>query len=237
MLKSTRLILTFGTLLGLSVAFLPQASRATTITQDEVNVSATINGILSLEAIAHANGTATYSSAENKYSATMNAGSGTENFGMTTYRVTCNYLIENETDCSNGWKVTAASGTDDNSYATMVGSTGNTFKIQSVKANGLTGANANWLMKISNVTGNVNAIVPFSDNTLGRNYNNFDIIPITSDTNKTVVTGNTFTVSSGTKTYNGTQSFNVTYGLSAGTSSVADTYTGSITYTLSLNAS
>lgn len=237
MLKSSRLVAATGCLLGLSVALLPLGTHATTNVQEQVNISATINGILSLEATDHANGTATYDSTENKYSATMNAGSGTENFGMTTYRVTCNYLIENETDCSNGWKVVAASGTDDNSYATMVGSTGNAFKIQSIKANGLTGTTANWLMKISNVTGNVTAVVPFSDNTLGRNYANFDIIPIASDTNKTVVTGNTFTVSGGTKTYNGTQSFNATYGLSAGTNSVADTYTGSITYTLSLNAS
>ncbi|MBQ1528453.1 hypothetical protein IIZ77_02275 [Candidatus Saccharibacteria bacterium] len=125
----------------------------------------------------------------------------------------------------------------------------NSYRIQSVTANGLTGANSNWLLKVNGVqrTYNGNTTAPagasYTDeiNNISRNYNNsFEALPYGNATDKRVATGNTFTHNTAgnvtTYSYNGYQEFDVTYGFSAG-HATADTYTGTITYTLAINAS
>ena len=263
MLKSSRLVAITGCLLGLSVTLLPLGTHAVTITQEEVNVSATINGYLSLVAVSHTDttGISTYDDQTNTYSGTFNVGDHTDAFGTTRYQVSCNFLTHDVTDehdntttvrgCENGWNVTAEA---DNYNATtdeaeMIPSLGtNAYRIKSIKANGLTGANSNWLMKVAGVTrtfnGNTTTPTPqsYTDTThnIARNYGdaNFEAIPYYNASRADIVHGNTFT-GSGTPTtysYNGYQEFDVTYGFSAG-HATADTYTGTITYTLSINAS
>ena len=250
MLKSTRLVLISGTLLGLSVAFLPQVSRATTFVQSVDTVSATIDGYLAFDAISHTATTGVSTYANNAYIGTFQPGGHTEAFGVTKYRVTCNFLSDNDftatigtNTCQYGWSVTAEATNDDNSYATMVpeGQT-NAYRIKSDKSKGLTGSDANWLMKVTGIertfNGNTTAPSPYTYSTT-IDFGNFESIPFDTSTNKTVVTGYTFTPVSGTPTtysYNGYQEFEVTYGFSAGMAT-ADTYTGEITYTLHINAS
>lgn len=255
MLKSTRLVLTFGTLLGLSVAFLPQTSRAVTVTQSVDRVSAIIDGYLAFDAISHTPTTnvSTYNDQTNTYVGTFNIGDHTNAFGTTKYRVTCNYLTDNDftpNTCQYGWKVTATSTyyNATTHEAEMRGDNGaNAYTIKSIEANGLTGANSNWLMKItgdsrtymdSSTIHPAGAQYTDSTNNIARDYRDFEAIPYSNSSSKVVVTGNTFTAVAGTPTtytYKGFQEFDVTYGFSAGMA-VADTYTGEITYTLSINA-
>lgn len=254
MLKSTRLVLIFGTLLGLSVAFLPQASRATTFVQSIDRVSATIDGYLAFDAISHTptDGTSTYTN--NAYTGTFNVGDHTNAFGTTKYRVTCNYLADNDftpNTCQYGWKVTAEStyynaSTDEAEM--RGGNPANAYTIKSIKASGLTGANSNWLMKITGdsrtyMNGSnehpAGAVHDATSHTPARNYTDFEAVPYDNGDSKVVVNGNTFTAVSGattTYTYKGYQEFDVTYGFSAG-HATADIYTGIITYTLAINAS
>ncbi len=252
MLKSSRLVLITGSLIGLAVTMLPQTSRAVTIVQDEANVSATIDGILSLTATAHNTvGTAdsTYTSSNNTYSATFNAASYSTNFANTTYQVTCNYLSSSTIEdvsgntpssCTNGWRVTAtASDYNATSHeAQMVPANGsNAARIKSIKANALDGTNSNWLIKVTGTTRDGVTPTPYTNGST-INFANFEAIPLSTADNKSVVTGNTFNCS-GSPTvceYNGYQEFVVTYGFSAGAATPADTYTGTITYTLSVNA-
>ena len=93
MLKSSRLVLALGTLLGASVAVLPATSfAATSITHSTDTVSATINGYLSFTEVSHAYGTTTtYDETNKSYTGTFNLMDSTNNFGTTTYEVTCNY--------------------------------------------------------------------------------------------------------------------------------------------------
>ncbi len=254
MLKSTRLVLIFGTLLGLSVAFLPQASRATTFVQSIDRVSATIDGYLAFDAISHTptDGTSTYTN--NAYTGTFNVGDHTNAFGTTKYRVTCNYLADNDftpNTCQYGWNVTATStyyNASTNEAEMRGGNQANAYTIKSITANGLTGANSNWLMKVTgdsrtymdgSTVHPVGAQYTDSVNSIARDYRDFEAIPYYNSSSKVVVNGNTFTAVSGattTYTYKGYQEFDVTYGFSAG-HATADTYTGIITYTLAINAS
>lgn len=256
MLKSTRLVLTFGTLLGLSVAFLPQASRAVTVTQSVDRVSATIDGYLAFDAISHTPTTnvSTYNNQTNTYAGTFNVGDHTNAFGTTRYRVTCNYLADNDfttNTCQYGWKVTATSTyyNATTHEAEMRGANGaNAYTIKSIKASALDGTNSNWLMKITGDTRTymdgsadhpAGATYAATANTPARDYTGFEAVPYDNGDSKVVVTGNTFTPSTSTPTtytYKGYQEFDVTYGFSAG-HATADTYTGIITYTLSINAS
>ena len=256
MLKSTRLVLTFGTLLGLSVAFLPQTSRAVTVTQSIDTVSATIDGYLAFDAISHTPTTdvSTYDNVNNKYVGTFNVGDHTNAFGTTKYRVTCNYLADNDftpNTCQYGWNVTATSTYYNASTheAEMRGANNaNAYTIKSITASGLTGANSNWLMKITgdsrtymdgSTVHPAGAQYTDSVNSIARDYRDFEAIPYSNSSSKVVVNGNTFTAVSGTPTtytYKGYQEFDVTYGFSAGMAT-ADTYTGIITYTLAINAS
>lgn len=252
MLKSSRLVLITGSLIGLAVTMLPQTSRAVTIVQDEVNVSATIDGILSLTATAHNTvGTAdsTYTSSNNTYSATFNAAGYSTNFANTTYQVTCNYLssatIEDvsgnaPSSCTNGWRVTATAGdynaTTHEAQMTPPAGSSNAARIKSIKANGLDGTSSNWLIKVTGTTRGGVTPTPYTSGSV--NFADFEAIPLSTTDNKSVVTGNTFSCS-GSPTvceYNGYQEFVVTYGFSAGAATPADTYTGTITYTLSVNA-
>ncbi|MBQ7802748.1 hypothetical protein IJ380_02725 [Candidatus Saccharibacteria bacterium] len=96
MLKSTKLVLSLGILLGGSVAVLPTRSfAATSITSETVNVSATVNGYLAFTEISHTPGTGYSKIIENQvekgYSGTFNPMDSTNNFGTTVYEVTCNY--------------------------------------------------------------------------------------------------------------------------------------------------
>jgi len=264
MLKSSRLVAITGCLLGLSVTLLPLGTHAVTITQQEVNVSATIDGYLSFTAVSHTPTTnvSSYSKADNKYYGTFNVGDHTEAFGTSRYQVSCNFLSDNDftpNTCQHGWKVSATVTNSENDptknydatthEAIMVpGNPQNAYTIKSNKTNGLTGANSNWLIKITGDTRTyqdgstvhpAGAEYTDSDNNIARDYTDFEAIPYGNATNKTVVTGNTFTpVTNGnttTYTYKGYQEFDVTYGFSAG-HATADTYTGTITYTLSVNA-
>lgn len=255
MLKSSRLVAITGCLLGLSVTLLPLGTHAVTITQSVDTVSATIDGYISFLAVDHTatTGTSTYDSTNNKYVGTFNVGDHTEAFGTTRYQVSCNFLSDgdfNPNTCQYGWKVTATSTYyNATTYeAEMRGNLqANSYTIKSIKDNGLTGTNSNWLMKVTGVsrTFNGNTTAPsgasYTDsiNNIARNYNNqFEAIPYSNATDKRVAEGNTFTYNSNTSTYsyNGYQEFDVTYGFSAG-HATADTYTGIITYTLSINAS
>ena len=263
MLKSTRLVLIFGTLLGLSVAFLPQASRATTFVQSIDRVSATIDGYLAFDAIAHQAGTPAsgsssyaYDSTNNRYTGTFEVGShtGATGLGTTTYRVTCNYLADNDftpNTCQYGWNVTATStyyNATTHEAEMRGGNPANAYTIKSITANGLTGANSNWLMKVTgdsrtymdgSTVHPVGAQYTDSNNSISRDYRDFEAVPYFNSSSKVVVNGNTFTPVSGTPTtytYKGYQEFDVTYGFSAG-HATADTYTGIITYTLAINAS
>jgi len=256
MLKSTRLVLTFGTLLGLSVAFLPQASRAVTVAQSVDRVSATIDGYLAFDAISHnwTEGVSTYDNVNNKYVGTFNVGDHTDAFGITTYRVTCNYLSDNDftpNTCQYGWNVTATSTyyNATTHEAEMRGDNqANAYTIKSIKANGHDGSNSNWLMKITGDTRTymdgslvhpTGATYTDTQNSIARDYTDFEAVPYSNSSSKVVATGNTFTSVAGTPTtytYKGYQEFNVTYAFSAG-HATADTYTGEITYTLSINAS
>ncbi|MBR2586935.1 hypothetical protein IKE71_00995 [Candidatus Saccharibacteria bacterium] len=240
-MKSSRLVAINGILLGLAATLLPLGTHATTIAQETVDVSVTINGVLALAATNNVAGTSSsYDETNNIYSGSIYARTAADDFGTTTYEVTCNYLTYTESGttypgCENGWKVTAESDTNNNSYATMVGGASNAHKILSNKANGHDGSNSNWLMKIVPVSNGGGALAAYT--ATGINYADFETIPISTSTNKTVVTGNTFTGPvNGAYTYIGTQSFNAVYSVSAGSSTPADTYTGSITYTLSVNA-
>lgn len=255
MLKSSRLVAITGCLLGLSVTLLPLGTHAVTITQQEVNVSATIDGYISFLAVAHTPTTdvSTYDDTTNTYAGTFNVGDHTEAFGTTRYQVSCNFLADNDFTpniCQNGWTVTAAAASyaATNEAQMVPANNANSYRIKSITANGLTGAESNWLMKVAGVTrtfnGNTSAPAgaSYTDsvNNINRNYNNhFEAIPYSNATNKAVATGNTFTPSSSqgatTYSYNGYQEFDVTYGFSAG-HATADTYTGVITYTLSINA-
>ena len=256
MLKSSRLVAITGCLLGLSVTLLPLGTHAVTITQQEVNVSATIDGYLSFVAVSHTPTTnvSSYDEADNKYYGTFNVGDHTEAFGTSRYQVSCNFLSDNDftpNTCQYGWNVTATStyyNATTHEAEMRGGNQANAYTIKSNKANGLTGANSNWLIKITGDTRTsqdgstvhpVGAEYTDSDNNIARDYTDFEAIPYGNATNKTVVTGNTFTpVTNGnttTYTYKGYQEFDVTYGFSAG-HATADTYTGTITYTLSVNA-
>lgn len=255
MLKSSRLVAITGCLLGLSVTLLPLGTHAVTITQTEADVSATIDGYVSFVAVSHTpnTGTSTYDSTNNKYEGTFNVGDHTNNFGTTRYQVSCNFLSDSDftpNTCQHGWTVTATSTyyNATTHEAEMRGNIqANSYTIKSITANGLTGANSNWLMKVSGVsrTFNGNTTAPaganYTDsiNSIARNYNdNFEAIPYSNASSNAVATGNTFTCSGNpvTCSYNGYQEFDVTYGFSAG-HATADTYTGIITYTLSINAS
>ncbi len=254
MLKSSRLVAITGCLLGLSVTLLPLGTHAVTITQSVDTVSATIDGYISFLAVDHTAtaGTSTYDSTNNKYVGTFNVGDHTEAFGTTRYQVSCNFLADNDftpNTCQHGWNVTATSTYyNATTYEAEMRPTlaANSYTIKSIKSNGLTGANSNWLMKVAGVsrTFNGNTTAPaganYTDsiNNIARNYNNqFEAIPYSNATDKRVATGNTFTDNGdSTYSYNGYQEFDVTYGFSAG-HATADTYTGIITYTLSINAS
>ncbi|MBQ8996435.1 hypothetical protein IJ095_00170 [Candidatus Saccharibacteria bacterium] len=97
MLKSTKIILGLGILLGGSVAVLPSRSfAAVTIVDATARVSATVSGVVGFSATDHAFETGTtyglnYDSTNNVYSGTFNVMDSTENFGTTTYEVLCNY--------------------------------------------------------------------------------------------------------------------------------------------------
>lgn len=246
MLKSTRLVLISGTLLGLSVAFLPQVSRATTFVQSVDTVSATIDGYLAFDAVSHTPTTGVSTYANNAYTGTFQAGGHTEAFGTTKYRVTCNFLSDNDftatigtNTCQHGWSVTAVASTNDGSYATMTPANNqNAYRIKSDKSKGLSGSDSNWLMKVTGISRefNGNTTSPSAYRSGNINYGVFESIPFNSVTEQTVVTGNTFTYDDqeDTYSYNGYQEFNVTYGFAAGMAT-ADTYTGEITYTLHLN--
>lgn len=268
MLKSSRLVAITGCLLGLSVTLLPLGTHAVTITQDEVNVSATIDGYLSFLAVGHtdhttdASYTSTYDSGTNTYSGTFNVGDHTDTFGTTRYQVSCNFLADNDFNpntCHHGWTVSATVTNDNDasknydasSHAAIMipANPSNSYRIQSITANGLTGANSNWLLKVNGVSRTYNghttapAGAQYTDsvNGISRDYNNsFEALPYGNATNKRVATGNTFTPDTvgnvTTYSYNGYQEFDVTYGFSAG-HATADTYTGTITYTLAINAS
>lgn len=254
MLKSSRLVLATGTLLGLSVAFLPQNSRAVTVAQSVDRVSAVVDGYLAFDAISHTptSNVSTYSTDTNTYSGTFNVGDHTDAFGTTRYRVTCNFLSDNDFNpntCQNGWNVTATSTyyNATTHEAEMRGSNNiNVYTIKSIKANGLNGSESNWLMKITGVARNYQdgstdhpSGAQYTDTAhgnLARNYTDFEAIPYENASSSNVATGNTFTAVSGattTYTYKGYQEFDVTYGISAG-HATADTYTGVITYTLSI---
>ena len=294
MLKSSRLVLALGTLLGASVAVLPATSfAATSITHSTDTVSATINGYLSFTEVSHTPGTtdgtkaSTYDSTNKRYTGTFNLMDSTNNFGTTTYEVTCNYLSGRpyvldvndsdgdgnttetiqatsgshyssyvNTDCSQGWHVSAVSTNVDNGYAVMVPSNNsNSFKIKSTSA-ALSSTSANWKLKTAPVaisgqsvtygseTKDAAALVALVNNmnlSANTSYADFNIVPYSATdvaAGKTIVTADTF-VSGGDSSkyvYLGPQRFAVTYGLTAGMDAVADTYTGEITYTLYINA-
>ena len=112
MLKSSRLVAITGCLLGLSVTLLPLGTHAVTITQQEVNVSATIDGYLSFTAVSHTPTTtvSSYDETNNKYYGAFNVGDHTEAFGTSRYQVSCNFLSDNDftpNTCQHGWKVSA----------------------------------------------------------------------------------------------------------------------------------
>ncbi|MBR3204194.1 hypothetical protein IKF81_00740 [Candidatus Saccharibacteria bacterium] len=244
MTKSARLVIILGVLLGGSVSILPnQTSNATTsITSVTDNVEATVNGYLAFTAINHTPGTGTtYTDATNTYSATYSLMDSTENFGVTTYQVTCNYISDPNPDvserlsgnCSNGWEVNAESVSASDGYAAMVPSDNtNPFRIKSTSpaTNPLSGTTANWVMKINGVSKTVGTQTFSSSAATG--YNVFHLIPATNNSQK-VAEGNTFrTVNSVANTYIGTETFEAQYGFTAGMDAVADSYTGSVTYTL-----
>lgn len=249
MVKSSRLVLGFGILLGLSAAILPHCSfAATRITSSTENVTATINGYIAFSATDHKEntGVTVYDEQTNTYSGTFSLMDSTTNFGTTTYEVICNYLSDPNSDpnerlsgnCSNGWTVSAESSTATDNAATMVPSDQSiTYRIKSTSpsTNPLNGTKANWLMKVIGVSKTVDTST-FTPSSTSYGYDDFNIIPAKNNS-ATVVTGNTFRTINSSTTYIGSESFRVQYGFTAGMDAVAGTYTGTVTYTLHLNAS
>ena len=257
MLKSSKLVLGLGVLLGLSVAVLPTRSfAAVTVKQSTPSVTATIAGLIGFSAINHTPKTnvTTYNSTTNTYSGTFNIMDHTDEFGITTYEVMCNYRSgtpydyydENfpdnpvsmsyyaNTDCANGWEVKAISSTKSaNNYATMVGATTSAvIESTSPTSNPLTGSTPNWVMKVNGISKTVGSQT-FSTSAAST-FGSFSAIPAVTAT--AVAEGNTFrTVNSVANTYIGVETFEVQYGFNAGFST-ADTYTGTITYTLHVKA-
>lgn len=245
MLKSARLVLSLGVILGMSVATLPNASfAATSIIRQQQNVSATINGYLSFTATNHeANaGVTTWDSLTDTYSGVFSIGDTTDNFGTTTFQVICNYISdpaeELNGDCSKGWQVKAESEDVSNGYAAMVPSDQtNNYRILSTTPasaqNPISSTTANWLLKVNGIS------KTFSGSTFSTSpasgYSNFNIIPAKNNATA-VAEGNTFRTINSVKTYIGEESFEAQYGFSAG-GAVAGTYTGTVTYTLHIKAS
>ena len=237
MLKSARLVICSSVLLGASLVALPQASFADrALVQSSVNVAAAVDGLLGFTATNHEidTGVTTYDSSTNTYSGTFSLMGSTNQFGITTYEVICNYLSSTTYagDCSNGWTVSAVSTNVSGGYATMNPSDpNNNFKIKSDATNALSGTSANWLMKIVPISKTVSGST-FAPTATALGYSDFNNVPAT-DTN--VVSGNTFRTISGDSTYIGAESFKVQYGFTAGMDAVAGTYSGEVTYTLHVN--
>lgn len=272
MLKSSKLVLGFGILLGLSVAVLPLRSFAAVRFDTSVDtVSATVRGMIGFTASPAANTADGYSydTTNNAYTGTFTLGDSTENIGTTTYTVLCNYRsavytgavydastfnpstgaisqatgtvngVANtpftgvNTDCSNGWYVSATPTYTDDSLASLrTASSGDYYAIKSTSGT-IGSLAANWAMKVTALD---NSAVPYADGgakpspTSG--YTTLHAVP-NAETN--VISGNTFqNVSSVANTYVGTQSFSVAYGFAAG-AAAAGTYSGGVTYTLYLN--
>ncbi len=205
MLKSSRLVAITGCLLGLSVTLLPLGTHAVTITQQEVNVSATIDGYLSFAAVSHTPTTnvSSYDETNNKYYGTFSVGDHTEAFGTSRYQVSCNFLSDNDftpDTCQHGWKVSATVTNSENDAtknydattheAIMVpGNAQNAYTIKSNKDNGLTGANSNWLIKITGDTRTyqdgstvhpVGAEYTDANNNIARDYTDFEAMGLVS---------------------------------------------------------
>ena len=240
MLKSARLALSLGIVLGLSVATLPNRSYAGTLLVDsEDTVSATVLGYLAFSAIDHAYDTnvSTYDDVTNSYIGT---------FSLMDSTVTCNYISDPNPDasarlsgnCSNGWTVSAESEDVSDGYAAMIPSDNAiTYRIKSTDpaTNPLSGTTANWLMKINGVAKTYSGS-SFSTSAVGT-FGNFHLIPAKNNS-ANVASGNTFrTVNGHANTYIGPETFEAQYGFTAGMDAVAGSYTGSVIYTLHINAS
>lgn len=252
MLKSSKLVLGLGLLLGASVAFLPSGSYATRMFVFQNNeVRLNVEGILGLEVTRHDAGTGFDYVVETDpqdssvvtneyYSGTFLPGTSTTNLGKTTFRVTCNYLSyeENSTvvpGCENGWTVSAESQKpNSNGYAAMTpANNANNYRIKSDASKALSSADANWLVQIGTVTGETFLPTPVTAYTSASSNSFGGAIPANGSA-AVVVEGNTFSGSAGSGyTYNGPQLFTATYGFSAG-GATADTYTGIIKYTLAI---
>ncbi|MBQ6130554.1 hypothetical protein IJI72_02620 [Candidatus Saccharibacteria bacterium] len=266
MLKSSKIVLCLGVLLGGSVAVLPTKVRATrAVDAAQVEVSLTLPRLLALEMIGDGvpgtstgGAATTWNSTTNAYSASFNVSDhsdATHPFGTTHYNVTCNYLAAatptsgSETaaeqaarladDCSHGWLVSVAPAAASGGYAAMTPSNNsNAARIKSNSSNGLSGASSNWLLKIAGVAKTTDAS--------GATVASYSPTPETAFNNQfgtipassgVVVTGNTFSDNGDdTYTYLGDQQFDAIYGVSAGTDVPADTYTGTLTYTLAIRA-
>ncbi|MBQ3261103.1 hypothetical protein IJH29_00355 [Candidatus Saccharibacteria bacterium] len=253
MLKSSRLVAVLGCLLGISVVVLPTKTFAVVeLLQVQDTVSVTVNGFLSLTVLEDQRevdtGVTTWDSTNNRYTGTFTLMDKTENFGTTAFRVYCNYIsdpnpdasVRYTDDCSNGWRVTAESGTSSNGYATMEDSV-HSLKIYSNSTN-LNGSSATWLMKVIPVSRTLGT--EFGSNTItssaGTGYSNFNVVPV-ANSNVTVAEGNTFNsfngINNGNPVYTGYEDFKVRYGFTAGMDAAAGTYTGTVTYTLHVKAS
>lgn len=251
MLKSSRLVIISGLLLGLSVTLLPLSSYAVA---DTNTVRAVVDGILSLTATAHTGSvqdsdyTATYDSTNNIYAQTFAVGSASTTFGKTSYEVVCNFLSTttikdeggtNNANCANGWKVNAtADHYDSTSHAATMTQTGVTSAISSIKANGWTGTTSNWGLRVSPTGTHAPIAASYTDsvNSLSMNYATMEALPRSNASAQYVVYGDTFSESAGVYTYLGPQTFDVVYGVSVGPEIPAGTYSGTITYTLVVKA-
>lgn len=264
MLKSSKIVLCLGLLLGGSVAVLPTKTRATRVIDTAgAEVSLTLARVLALEMIGDGvpgtsvgGAATTWNSTDNSYSASFNVSDhsdATHPFGTTHYNVICNYLAAaapaSETseeraarladDCSHGWQVSVSPAAASGGYAAMTPENGsNAARIKSNSANGLSGSKSNWLLKIAGVAKTTDAsgatVASYAPTPETAFNNQFGTIPATSGT---VVTGNTFaSAGAGTFNYLGDQQFDAIYGVSAGYDVPADTYTGTLTYTLSIRA-
>ena len=262
MLKSSKIVLCLGLVIGGAVTVLPTQTRATrTVDEAEAEVSLTLSRVLALEMIGDGvpgtstgGAATTWSSVDNSYSASFEASDhsdATHPFGTTHYNVICNYLAAaapaSETseeratrladDCSHGWQVSVAPSAASGGYAAMTPANGsNAARIKSNSTNGLSGTKANWLLKIAGVAKTTdaagNTVASYSPTPESAFSNQFGTIPASSGV---VVTGNTFASSGGSSyTYLGDQQFDAIYGVSAGFDVPADTYTGILTYTLSI---
>ena len=259
MLKSTKIVLSLGVLLGGSVAILPTRSfAAMTITAADAQISATVAGVVGFSATAHETGDET-TYANNIYSGTFLPHEYTDNFGTTTYEVLCNYRAANYSgdiyyDSDDDGVYDAIWEEDDDAVAPADADCSDGWKVQATAASSYIVSNSAVLTTSGTPAYTIPSVAPDSTASFATSSSanwgmkvagvaktvnsvsyapapatGFDVFHLVPATATDVISGNTFKTNS--YTYIGTESFSVTYGFNAGMA-VAGTYTGQVEYTL-----